>query len=195
LLVTVDPDGHFWPPDGDEETLPDEYLCPDGRMHEPDVRPRCTRCGTIRDEARRRRGKSARRLGGDQERRIERVYGPWKVGEYGDPVDHVGRDFKWQSKASRIAPPLWLSSVREIAPLPSPAPAWITKPLLAMQGLYGRLFPLLIRSYVRQGVPTRDWIVVPSPAWNLLHADLPTPAAFLVMTGAHFLAVHGRDEA
>ena len=102
----------------------------------------CGRCGTDIDPARARRGKSARRLGGDQERRIERVYGPTKIGERGDPVDHLGRLFKWQSKASRRSVPSLLSAIRR------------------MDGLYGDRLPVLVLSFVRAGVPVEDFVVM-----------------------------------
>lgn len=116
----------------------------------------CLRCGKAKDEVRSRRGKSNRRLGADQERRIERVYGPRKVGEYGDPVDHLGRLGKWQSKSHRTAPPKWLAG-----------------PLARMAGIRDDLVPLLILSYVRQGKPTEDFVIV---------------------RGCDWLALHGRDE-
>lgn len=34
---TGDPDAHFWPSDGDEEVLPDDFKCPDGSLHRPDT--------------------------------------------------------------------------------------------------------------------------------------------------------------
>lgn len=44
----------------------------------------CLRCGTVKDEARSRRGRSSRRLGNDQERRAEKRYGWEKIGERGE---------------------------------------------------------------------------------------------------------------
>ncbi len=119
----------------------------------------CTRCGKIKDEATTRRGKSARRLGSDQERRIERRYGPRKIGEYGDAVDHIGRDWKWQSKATRRDPPLWLAKIAQPTYLPK-LPLSITRPLDGMAAIYLDHQPVVIRSYVRQGMPTRDWLFV-----------------------------------
>lgn len=112
----------------------------------------CDRCGHVQDRSRVRRGKSSRRLGGDQERRIERVYGPTKIGERGDPVDHLGKLGKWQSKATR-----------------GPVPRWLADPMTKMAGLYGGRIPLLILSYVRQGVPTEDYIVISGRDWLDLH--------------------------
>jgi hypothetical protein len=124
-----------------------------------DGRTVCLRCGRERDETRARRGKSSRRLGGDTERRIEKVYGPVKIGERGDPVDHLGRVWRWQSKATRALPPKWL------APIALPAPRTsIPKPLndawLRMDGHYTDRAPLVIRSFVSRGIRSRDWIFV-----------------------------------
>lgn len=112
----------------------------------------CARCGRVRDDAKARSGKSSRRLGADQERRIERVYGPRKIGERGDPVDHIGTVCKYQSKASRSAPPAWLSG-----------------PIKRMDGLYGDRLPVLVVSYVRPGVPVEDYIVMRGRDWLALH--------------------------
>lgn len=112
----------------------------------------CDRCGHVQDPVAARRGRSSRRLGSDQERRIERVYGPTKIGERGDPVDHLGRLGKWQSKATRGAVPRWLAD-----------------PMRKMAGLYGDRVPLLILSFVRQGLPTEDYVVVSGRDWLALH--------------------------
>ena len=112
----------------------------------------CRRCGALRNPVAVRRGKSSRRLGGDQERRIERVYGPTKIGERGDPVDHLGRLGKWQSKATRNAVPRWLAD-----------------PMRKMAGLYGDRIPLLILSFVKPGVTPEDYIVIAGRDWLALH--------------------------
>lgn len=113
---------------------------------------RCRRCHHVQDAARVRAGRSARRLGGDQERRIERVYGPMKVGERGDAVDHIGTICKWQSKATRTAPP-----------------GWISGPIARMDGLYGDRLPVLILSFVRPGVPVEDYVLMRGSDWLALH--------------------------
>jgi hypothetical protein len=150
-------------------------------------------CGIFADDPRIRRGRSSGRLGKDQERRIERVYGPRKVGEFGDAVDHLGRDFKWQSKATRSLPPKWLAAIT--------APTWramvprsILDPMAHMAGIGTPRIPLVIRSYVRQGVATRDWIFVVERYWTNLHGG-SYPMGYLVIPGADFLAIHGRDAA
>ena len=125
-------------------------------LNGPDYLPYWCACGAIKDTALSRRGKSSARLGKDQERRIERVYGPTKIGERGDPVDHLGKLGKWQSKSTR-----------------GPVPKWLADPMRKMDGLYGDRIPLLILSYVRQGVPVEDYIL---------------------MRGSDFLDWHGRDE-
>ena len=139
-----------------------------------------------------RRGRSSDRLGKDQERRIERVYGPRKVGEYGDAVDHLGRDFKWQSKATRAAPPLWLECIG-VATFRERLPEYLYKPMGKMAGIGGARLPLVIRSFVHVGTATRDWIFVPSHDWLGLHG-FGMPAGFIVIPGDVFLDIHGRDE-
>ena len=100
-------------------------------------------CGKlwVEQAAQSRRGRSSDRLGKDNERRIEKLYGPRKVGQFGDPVDHVGRVFKWQARATRTTPQLWLSRIDEPVSLPDP-PEWVTVPLNAMQPYYPELAPV-----------------------------------------------------
>lgn len=151
----------------------------------------CIRCGTHRDDTRSRLGKSSSRLGKDQERRIERVYGPRKVGEYGDAIDLLGRDFAWQSKATRSAMPAWLAAVDE--PLERLPPAIVLVSARAMVPILGTRYPLVIQSWVRHGVPTRDRIWVRGEVWSALHGG--AWRGWLVMSGEHFLRVHGSDAA
>jgi hypothetical protein len=164
----------------------------------------CRRCRKPYSEITSRRGRSSDRLGKDQERRIERVYGPRKVGEFGDAVDHLGRDWKWQSKATRKLPPKWLAAITE--------PTWramvprsILDPMAHMTGLGGTRLPLVIRSYVHVGVSTRDWLFVVGVDWFCLHGTASLPGfggfvipggifGYVVIPGADFLAIHGRDE-
>ena len=165
----------------------------------------CRRCGVMENPVTVRRGKSSARLGKDQERRIERVYGPRKVGEYGDAVDHLGRDFKWQAKATRKAPPLWLAAID--APTWRPiVPKSVLDPMAHMTGIGGTLRPLVIRSYVHQGVSTRDWIFVVGIDWFRLYGTASIPGfggfvipggdfGYVVMPGSAFLDLHGPDAA
>lgn len=152
----------------------------------------CDRCGKWADPVKAKRGKSSSRLGKDQERRIERVYGPRKVGEYGDAVDHLGRDFKWQAKSSRGNPPAWLAAITEPTSVAS-LPQSILAPMARMRSLGGTRSELLIRCYVRQGVPVRDWLFVTAWDWGELHS-WPTILGYVVIPGASFLDIHGRDE-
>lgn len=157
----------------------------------------CARCGipfTPEAAVRQRQGRRSDRLGKDQERRIERVYGPRKVGEFGDAIDLLGRDFKWQSKATRGDPPAWLARCDSWLGIHGVPPAMWRTAITAMDPLRQDLKPLLILSYVRHGVGTKDWIVLRQRDWDPLHGStLPIDAAWVVMTGAHFLDVHGRD--
>lgn len=149
-------------------------------------------CGAVQDPAATRRGRSHRRLGLDNERRLERLYGPTKVGEFGDAIDLLGRDFMWQAKASRSAPPLWLAAIDDHRWRSGVPAAWV-RAIEAMARLRSDLAPLLARSHVANGVPTRDWVVVRGTDWIRLHG-ISDPPPWLVMSGAAFLDVHGRDE-
>lgn len=154
----------------------------------------CGRCGREIDPARARQGKSSRRLGADQERRIERVYGPVKRGEYGDAVDHIGVEFKWQSKATRGAAPLWMAAVTEATWMDwNKTPRWIRQAIHAMTPIFVELHPLVIRSFVKQGTRTRDYIFVLSRTWEALYGGKHGLPGVYAMTGKHFLEMHGRD--
>jgi hypothetical protein len=140
-------------------------------------------------------------MGKENERRLERVYGPTKVGERGDAVDLVGHFWKWQSKASRADVPRKLARVTTIEYVAT-VPAYVRRPLEAMAPLYPMLSPLLVRSFVRQGVPTQDFIYVPSAEWLVALDVDPSEAlertnggiGIYVMTGEHFRLSYGRDE-
>ena len=124
-------------------------------------------------------------------RRIERLYGPVKVGEFGDAVDHLGRDWKWQSKATRTPPPIWLAAItaptfRAFLPLA------VLEAMEHMAGIGGTRHPLVIRSYVRNGVGTRDWIFVRTRDWRALHGAAIN-SGYLVIPGPDFLAINGPD--
>ena len=151
----------------------------------------CRNCLAIRDCTASRRGRSSDRLGKDNERRIQRVYGPRKVGQYGDPVDHVVRVWKWQSRATRTTPQLWLSRIDEPISLPDP-PEWVTVPLNAMQPYYPELAPLLVRSFVQRGVGTRDWIFLRGIDW-VSWAGGTLVVGIVVMRGERFLEQFGLD--
>ena len=150
------------------------------------------RCGKEQDIGQTRKARSSVRLGKDTERRIERIYGPLKVGERGDAIDLLGRDFRWQSKATRSPMPAYLAAVttwEAIEPR-----AWMTRPFDAMEPLHRELRPLLIRSFVRPGVPTRDVIVARSCDWAELHGGPAPMTELMIMTGTYFLDINGRDE-
>lgn len=154
----------------------------------------CGRCHARLDPTAARRGRSSDRLGKDQERRIERVYGPRKVGEYGDAVDHLGQDFKWQAKATRKEPPKWLAAITEPTWL-AIVPKSVLDPMAHMSGIGGMRRPLVIRSYVHQGVPTRDWLFLIWHDWYRLHGGDPHGYGYIVMPGSAFLELHGPDAA
>lgn len=154
---------------------------------------RCTSCGRHMDAAASRRGRSARRLGGDAERRIERVYGPTKRGEYGDAVDHLGRVWRWQSKATRSLPPRWLAAISE--------PTWRATLPVALERAWHGMGPhftdharVVIRSFVRHGVATRDWLFV-GAADATEELGLPRRAGgWWMLPGSWWLDRFGKDE-
>jgi hypothetical protein len=112
----------------------------------------CERCHAIRDEAKARRGKSSRRLGHDGERRSEKRYGWRKVGEFGGITDLEGTLAIVQQKTSRRAPPAaWLSIFR------------------ALETRAGGRIPLVLLSFVKQGIDTEDFIVIRGRDWLALH--------------------------
>ncbi len=164
---------------------------------------RCDRCQRVITVEQVRRGRRSRRLGGDTERRIERLYGPRKVGEFGDPVDHLGKLFRWQSKATRGLPPKWLAIIDQPV-VKLTLPAAIAVPWHHMEGHYEDRRRIVIRSYVRNGGKaegrTRDWLFLavvdsrPEFAWPDGPAELDVPGAWLVIPGDWWLDNFGRDE-
>lgn len=150
----------------------------------------CYRCGQPKDEDRSRRGKSAARFGKDQERRIERVYGPRKVGEFGSPVDLLGATFKWQSKATRSQPAAWLALIS--GPTLVDASQFVRDAAIHMDGDHDYLYPLVIVTHVWKH-QTRDWLYVPEGAWRAIHWWPTDGDDWVVMSGDQFLAIHGRD--
>lgn len=154
----------------------------------------CARCPAIRDEAKARRGKSARRLGGDTERRIEKVYGPVKIGERGDPVDHLGRVWRWQSKATRALPPKWLVAITEPT-LKRALPTTLHAAYAGMTGHYDPRRSLLIRSFVSRGIRARDWLFIsPRDFVDEFGPRTDLPAGFVVIPGDWWLDHFGKDE-
>lgn len=170
------------------EAVTSVSLVPGRHVHHWTVCP----CGAHRDMDAPRRGRSADRLGKDQERRIQRVYGPRKVGQFGDAIDLLGRDFAWQSKATRDAMPVWMASVDEPT-LRFPTSIVVTA-AAAMEPIRAHRMPLVIQSFVgRTGTLDRIWVRA-ADWWRLYGGPEPTPTAWIVMSGAAFLTIHGSDE-
>jgi len=116
----------------------------------------CRLCGLDANSTARGRGRSSSRLGKDQERRAERTYGWEKIGERGEGTDLRGRFAEVQMKSTRRAvPATWQESFRKL------------------DATKEDRVPLLLLSFVRQGVPTQD---------------------FILLKGSDWLALHGRDE-
>ena len=155
----------------------------------------CLRCGAHMDLTLTRRGRSSARLGKDQERRIERVYGPLKVGEFGDAIDLRGRDFAWQSKATRSPMPSWLALVD--GPTSHAPSTMIAAAATAMLPILAGRAPLVIQSFIGQRT-TIDRIWVRCRDWQPLHGvehDASECGVWYVMSGIWFLTEHGRDAA
>lgn len=177
----------------------DDGRLPDGAKGRPPCRRHqwagdfCSRCNARRNPVASRRGRSARRLGGDQERRIERVYGPEKIGERGDPVDHLGRVWKWQAKATRADPPLWLARITEPTQV-MVLPTSIVIAYSRMGDYYPGRRPLVIRSYVHAGLRTRDWLFLGELAARL-ELGLSGGFGWWVIPGDWWLDHFGRDDA
>jgi len=116
----------------------------------------------VRDEAKARRGKSSRRLGHDGERRSEKRYGWRKVGEFGGITDLEGTMAIVQQKTSRrAAPSAWLG---------------IFGALAARAG--GRI-PLILLSFVKNGMPTEDFVLIRGSDWLALHGRDEPPGGIL----------------
>jgi hypothetical protein len=128
---------------------PTERKC---RRHDwvnaPGFEMRCWRCGTIRDEARSRRGKQSRNYGNRAELSAARKYGGEKIGHAGGPVDIRGTDFNTQVKTHRRLPPL----------------EW-RKAFSAMEGKGERYPRLLLRFVQGPGLPPVDYMVIPGDVW------------------------------
>lgn len=184
-----DPD---WPPAPVVEREPRKCRHPRYARIRTAEGTRCEPCGHVFDDALIRRGRSSRRLGGDTERRIEKVYGPVKIGERGDPVDHIGRVWKWQSKATRALPPKWLAVIDRPVQR-SPISMEIAGPYGRMQHLYGTRSPVVIRSFVSRGIRTRDWLFVGEEDARD-HLGLPFETfGWWVIPGDWWLDHFGRD--
>lgn len=163
-------------------------LVPGRHVHTWTVCP----CGAHRDLEAPRRGRSAARLGKDQERRIERLYGPRKVGEFGDAIDLLGEVFAWQSKATRDPMPAWMVAVDQ--PVLHTPTALVVTAAEAMDPIRAHRLPLVIQPFVsRTGTTDRIWVRA-GDWWHLHGGPEPTPSAWIVMSGTAFLAINGRDE-
>lgn len=145
----------YWPP-----AEPREVLTPRRHRHvwvahragDELVEYRCKLCSVLRDETKARRGKSSRRLGHDGERRSEKRYGWTKVGEFGGVTDLQGTLAIVQQKTSRrAAPPKWQAIFR------------------SLEARAGGRIPLILLSFVRQGVDPDDFIVIRGRDWLNLH--------------------------
>jgi len=113
----------------------------------------CVFCGLQQEdyEARQKRGKSAARLGKDQERGFEREHGPRKIGEFGDPVDHIGAFGKYQVKSTR-----------------RPVSARL-RHLDRMDAYYLDKVPVLVERFVHVGRRTETFVTLRLKDWEALH--------------------------
>jgi hypothetical protein len=90
-------------------------------------------CGAVYDPALAKRGRSAARLGKDQERAFEREHGPRKIGELGDPVDHIGAFGKYQVKSTRRPVTARLRNIDRMDGTLSPRPPPRRRGILAIE--------------------------------------------------------------
>lgn len=122
----------------------------------------CSRCGVVKDEARSRRGKSARQRGNAYERELAKKLGGKRTGMYGGPDDVTVSDlFVIQSKV-RKAWPQWMAD--ELAKLPRTGGR---VPLLVVAnapGSSGRRKALVV-------VELGDWISLHGPTVPEAEAD------------------------
>lgn len=144
--------------------VPSKRRCSHPKPHRvtlPEGGWQCASCSTIVTPETMRRGRRSRRLGTDQERRAERRYGWEKIGERNQATDLRGRLFKVQQKATRSAPPSkWMRIFGDLDATRD-----------------GRV-PLLLLSFVRNGLPTEDFVLVRGSDWLDLHGrDEPEEAA------------------
>ena len=108
----------------------------------------CLRCGTVKDEARSRRGRQSRKYGNRAELEAARRYGGVKVGHAGGPVDIRGREWATQMKTHRRLPPKeWRDAFAK------------------MEASTDRMPRLLLRFVVGGGQPPLDYFVIPGPVW------------------------------
>ena len=137
------------------------------------------------------------RLGKDNERRLAKRYGWRKVGQFGDAVDLLGADIKVQSKATRHHIPVWLDALGTTDPPMDRLdilPAYASGPLDKMAPLYPERIPVLVRSFIHRGRPTRDFIYIAARHWYALHGyGNPDDSGYIVMTGECWLETHGRE--
>lgn len=103
----------------------------------------CSRCGAIRNEAARKRGRSNLRAGKDAERAVAKAYGGQRTGQFGGPDDVIVGDlFVVQSKAGRT---WWREALwDELAKLPRTG---------------GRVPTLVISDRPGTGHPTRRLVI------------------------------------
>ena len=197
-----------WPPPDAPDPIPTPRKCRHIRtwrtFHSDAVQPAhgplqghsdCGQCGKCMDPAMTKRGRSSDRLGKDQERRIQAVYGPQKIGQRGDAVDHIGRVWRWQSKATRALPPKWLAAID--GPTHHDVTASIAAAWNAMTGLYGTRRSVVIRSFVSRGIRTRDWLFLDAHdgVAEFGYDTLPYVTGWWVIPGDWWLDHFGRDTA
>ena len=118
----------------------------------------CAHCGTLRDEAKARRGKSATRQGKDAERQIASDTGGVRVGHHGGPVDvlaPVPRRFAIQSK--RVVAP---TAARTEAKRRPTFPEWMWDELRILPATGGDVPALIVSDKPGSGHDRRSLVVL-----------------------------------
>lgn len=105
-------------------------------------------CGHVATAEVVRRGRSSKRRGRTGERRSATRYGWQDIGTRGQITDLRGRLMKVQQKTRRGAPPAaWVAIFRQL------------------EAVHDGRVPAVLLSYVRQGVPADDYVVVRGSDW------------------------------
>ncbi len=117
------------------------------------------RCGKVVAGEQVKAGRRHRRRGNNGELRSRDRYGWIRVGQYGGIDDLLGRLFIVQQKTTKAAPP-----------------ATFANNFRRLDERAGGRMSLLLLSYVRQGVPAEDYIVIRGRDWlALMGRDEPEP--------------------
>jgi hypothetical protein len=118
----------------------------------------CTRCGTVKDETRSRRGKSARNRGNSFERDLAKRLGGRRTGMFGGPDDVTVNDlFVIQAKVGKRFP------------------SWLHDELVKLPRTGGRIPLVVVGDAPGPGSRRRVMVVVGMDDWTALHGPTRDP--------------------